>query len=88
MVVSWAGPNALSEATSSASRIAADVDLSFFMVHAGWPEAYCKFTVLQASKAQPLAMKAFQGLQQFMRLVIDASADLRSLRGGHSSCSV
>ena len=51
--MSWAGPNALSEAASSASRIAADIGLSFFMVHAGWPEAKCKFTVLQASKALP-----------------------------------
>ena len=73
---------------SSASRIAADIVLSFFMVHAGWPEANCKFTVLQTSKALPIAMKALQGLQQFMRLAIDASAELRSLRGGHSSCSV
>ena len=76
------GPNTLSETMPSASRIDADVGLSFFMVHAGWPEAYCKFTLLQASKALPFATKALQGLQQYMRLVIDASADLRSLRGG------
>ena len=88
MLVSWAGPNALSEVMSSASRIAADIGLSFFMVHAGWPEACCKSTVLQASKALPLAMKALQGLQQFMRSVIDASADLHSLRGGHSLSAV
>ena len=73
---------------SSASHITVDIGLSFFMVHAGWPEACCKFTVLLTSKALPFAMKALQELQQFMRLVIDASADLRSLRGGHSSCSV